>query len=333
MRDDTDPRLLRAFLAVADELHFTRAAARLFVAQQALSRDIRRLEQAWGRALFQRTSRHVALTPEGHRLLPAVRRALSAHAELSQELGRPPQSENSRPLVVDVAKSTSTGSRVVELAREAAPDLDFVVHTHSGLARAATEMAGGHLDISFGRVAGLPPQVRASLEHRLVRFDRLAVMVPTDHRLAALPQVPLSALAGETLYAEAGNEDTTEWTDYARSLCAGRGIEPAPPYPKIEGEAEFSRIMSRHRWLVLTSLSFMTVPGMVLRPLADPVPLTPVSMVWRRGLHHPGVAALANAARTLRTSEGWLKRPTGSWLPEADLRVIGRRDDIGGSFE
>jgi DNA-binding transcriptional LysR family regulator len=126
------------------------------------------------------------------------------------------------------------------------------------------------------------------LEHRLIRFDRLAVMVPTDHQLAASPQVPLAALAGETLYAAAGNEDTTEWTDYARSLCAGRGIELAPPYPKIEGEVEFSRVMSRHRWLVLASLSFMTVPEMVLRPLTDPVPLTPVSMVWRRSLHHPG---------------------------------------------
>lgn len=333
MRDDTDPRLLRAFLAVAEELHFTRAAARLFVAQQALSRDIRRLEQAWGRALFQRTSRNVALTPEGHRLLPAVRRALAAHTELGRELVRPPQSENSRPLVVDVANSTSTGLRLLELARESAPELDFVVHTHSGLSRAVTEMAEGHLDTSFGRVAGLPPEVRAALEHRLVRFDQLAVMVPSDHQLAALPQVPLAALAGETLYAAAGNEDTTEWTDFARSLCAGRGVELAPPYPKIEGEVEFSRIMSRHGWLVLTTLSFMTVPEMVLRPLTDPMPLNPVSMVWRRGLHHPGVEALADAARDLGAADGWLKRPTGSWLSDADLRVLGRYDDSAGSVE
>ncbi|OKK16134.1 LysR family transcriptional regulator [Streptomyces sp. CB00455] len=333
MRDVTDPRLLRAFLVVAEELHFTRAAARLFVAQQTLSRDIQRLEQAWGRVLFVRDTRHVTLTAEGSRLLPTVRRVLAAHGELSRELRTTPGSGSDRPLVVDVANSTSTGTRVLDLARRDAPGLDFVLHTRSGLTRAVAEMADGHLDVSFGRVAGIPHGPRGTLEHRLIRFDQLAVMVPTDHRLAALPRVPLAALAGETLYAAAGNEDTAEWTDYARSLCAGRAIELAPPYPKIEGEVEFSRTMRRNRWLVLTSLSFMTVPEMVLRPLTDPVPLTAVSMVWRRSLRHPGVKALADAARTLGAAEGWLERPPGSWLPETDLRVVERPHDSAGAVE
>lgn len=57
---DIDPRLLRAFTAVAEELHFTRAATRLYVAQQALSRDIRRLEREVGADLFVRTTRQVS---------------------------------------------------------------------------------------------------------------------------------------------------------------------------------------------------------------------------------------------------------------------------------
>lgn len=77
-----DPRLLRAFVAVAGELHFTRAAARLYVAQQALSRDIRRLERELGAELFVRTTRQVTLTADGERLLPYARRVLAAQDDL-----------------------------------------------------------------------------------------------------------------------------------------------------------------------------------------------------------------------------------------------------------
>src|SRR2546426_7138926 len=93
-----DPRLLRAFLAVAEELHFTRAAARLYVAQQALSRDVRRLERELGAQLFVRSTRQVALTAEGERLLPYARRVLAAHEELAAAF----RAESGRPLVVDV---------------------------------------------------------------------------------------------------------------------------------------------------------------------------------------------------------------------------------------
>ncbi|MBR7678582.1 LysR family transcriptional regulator, partial [Streptomyces daliensis] len=71
----------------------------------------------------------------------------------------------------------------------------------------------------------------------LVRYERVAVLLPEGHALAGAAEVPLAALAGETLYAGAGNDGTAEWTDYARALFAGRGIGLAPPFPKIDGEA------------------------------------------------------------------------------------------------
>ncbi|MFJ8010253.1 LysR family transcriptional regulator [Streptomyces fagopyri] len=331
MRHDINPRLLRAFVAVAEELHFTRAAARLFVAQQALSRDIRHLERVWGRALFERDTRHVALTREGHRLLPAVRHVLAAQEQLGRELEQAPAEGSARPLIVDVALHGATGPRVLAAAREAAPGVEFVSRFHSGLTRAAAEMAAGRLDVSFGRVAGLPRAVRAGLEHRLIRYDRLAVHLPPDHRLAALPRVPLAALAGETVYAAAGNEDTTEWTDYARALFAGRGIDLAPPFPKIEGEAEFRRVMRKQGWSVLANVDFSDVPELALRPLTDPVPVSPVSLVWRRGLRHPGVSALADAARVLGAAEDWLERPPDSWLPDADRTLAAEPSHASGA--
>ncbi|MBW1598568.1 LysR family transcriptional regulator [Streptomyces sp. JJ38] len=311
-----DPRLLRAFVVVAEELHFTWAAARLYVAQQALSRDIRRLERELSVTLFVRTTRQVTLTAEGAALLPHARRVLDAYADLTAAA-----SGADRPLLVDVSAPASTGQRVLDAARAAAPDLEFVARFHSGLAGAVAGIAAGTVDVSFGRVAGLAPTLLAHVDHRLLRYERVAVLLPEDHRLAALPAVPLAALAGETLYAGAGNAETVEWTDYARHLLAGRGVHLAPPYPRIEGDAEFTRVVRRRGWSVLASEVFADIPGMVLRPLTEPVPLSPVSLVWRRGLRHPGLSALLAVGAELAASGDWLARPPGAWLPEADAAV------------
>ncbi|MGP4112917.1 LysR family transcriptional regulator [Streptomyces sp. 4N509B] len=325
MGTTTDPRLLRAFVAVAEDLHFTRAAARLYVAQQALSRDIRRLERDWRTQLFVRSTRRVTLTPEGERLLPHARRVLAACDELAAAVEAGTGAGGAaRPLLVDVGAPVSTGQRVLDAARRAAPEREFVARFLSGLTGAAAEIAAGRLDVSFGRIAGLDPAARSGLDHRLIRQERVAVLLPEDHPLAALAEVPLGALAGETLYAGAGNPDTAEWTDYARRLFAGSGVRLAAPYPRIEGEAEFRRIVRRQGWSVLASEVFTGVPGMALRPLTDPVALSPVSLVWRRGLRHPGLDTLLAAARGLAAAEGWLLRAPGRgvWLPEDDRRLL-----------
>ncbi|MBO8195892.1 LysR family transcriptional regulator [Streptomyces oryzae] len=317
MSGDLSPRLLRAFVAVAEELHFTRAAARLYVAQQALSRDIRSLERELGAVLFVRNTRRVTLAPQGEQLLPYARQVLAAHDELAAAFGRGPAAGD-RPLAVDVAAPVSTGQRVLEAARDAEPGVEFVARYYSGLTAAAADILAGRLDVAFGRVAGLPGETLTGLEHQLVRYERVAVLLPEGHPLAGRAQVPLAALEGETLYAGAGNPDTAEWTSYARALFAGRGIRLAAPFPKIEGEREFARVVRGKGWSVLATEVFIGIAGMVLRPLTGPVPLSPVSMVWRRGLHHPGLTALRDAARELGAPAGWLRRPAGSWLPDED---------------
>ncbi|WP_392670929.1 LysR family transcriptional regulator [Streptomyces sp. LN785] len=316
---DTDPRLLRAFVTVAEELHFTRAAARLYLAQQALSRDIRRLERELGAELFVRTTRQVSLTADGERLLPHARRVIAAHEDL-----RAAWAVQTRPLLVDVGAPVGTGHRLLGLAREEAPGVEFVARYLSGLTGAAAEILAGRLDVSFGRVAGLDPAVRAGLAHRPVCFERLTVLLREDHPLAPLAQVPMAALAGERLYAAAGNPATAEWTDLAERLFEGRGIELAAPFPEIVGADEFVRVVRKQGWSVLASTEFIEVPGMVVRPLVDPVPLSPVSLVWRKGLNHPGVDALRNVAARVAVTERGLEVPAGSWLPDGDLALMSR---------
>ncbi|WP_328677324.1 LysR family transcriptional regulator [Streptomyces sp. NBC_00322] len=317
MPRDLDPRLLRAFVAVADELHFTRAAARLYVAQQALSRDIRRLERELGAELFVRTTRQVTLTGDGERLLPYARGVLQAQDELLTAA-----SGASRPLLVDLNTEGMASGRVLARARELAPDCELMARFQSGLTGAAAEIVAGRLDVSFGRLAGLEPAVRALLSHQPVRFEPMAVLLPQDHPLAGRERIPLNALAGETVYAGAGNPATLEWTDLARRLFAGRGITIAPPAPVAIGFEEFRRVMAKTRTPVLAVVDFPAMPDTVLRPIVDPVPLSPVSMVWRKGIGHPGVDALRAAAADLAGQEGWLERDTNAWLPEGDMSLM-----------
>ncbi|MGI5278875.1 LysR family transcriptional regulator [Streptomyces rochei] len=312
-----DPRLLRAFVTVAEELHFTRAAARLYVAQQALSRDVRRLERELGAELFVRTTRQVTLTADGERLLPHARRVLQAQDDLLAAFGQ------ARPLLVDLnSPGLVTGRQVLERARELAPGHELMARYESGLTYAAGELLAGRVDASFGRFAGLAPALRTGLAHQPVRYEPMAVVLPEHHPLAPLPEVPLAALAGETVYAGAGNPRTPEWTDLAHRLFEGRGIEVASPVPLAVGEEEFRRIMDKAGHPVLAVVSFPAMASTVVRPLVDPVPLSPVSLVWRKGLVHPAFDALRRAASQVAAENGWLRRPAGGWIPDADAAVM-----------
>ncbi|NUK46176.1 LysR family transcriptional regulator [Streptomyces lunaelactis] len=317
MPRDLDPRLLRAFTAVADELHFTRAAAALYVAQQALSRDIRRLERELGAELFVRTTRQVTLTGDGERLLPYARRVLQAQDELLAAA-----SGSARPLLVDLNSEGMASGRVLARARELAPECELMARFESGLTGAAAEIIAGRLDVSFGRFAGLDPGVRALLSPQPARYEPMAVLLPVDHPLAARSRVPLDALAGETVYAGAGNPGTLEWTDLARRLFAGRGIGVAAPAPMAVGVEEFRRVMAKWRNPVLAVVDFPAMPDTVLRPIVDPVPLSPLSLVWRKGMCHPGVDALRAAADELAGREGWLEHDPSCWLPECDKSTM-----------
>ncbi|WP_217142830.1 LysR family transcriptional regulator [Streptomyces sp. AC627_RSS907] len=316
-----DPRLLRAFVAVAEDLHFTRAAARLYVAQQALSRDVRRLERELGVELFVRTTRQVTLTADGERLLPYARRVLQAQDELLAAFGQ------ARPLLVDVnSPGLATGRLVLERARALAPEHELMARYESGLTGAAGELLAGRLDASFGRFAGLAPALRAGLGHQPVRYEPMAVVLPGGHPLARLPEVPLAALAGETVYAGAGNPRTPEWTELAHRLFEGRGIDVAPPAPLAVGDEEFQRIMDKSGNPVLAVVSFPPMGSTVVRPLVDPVPLSPVSLVWRKGLVHPAFDALRRAVTQLVAEERWLRIPAGAWIPDADAAVMAVHD-------
>ncbi|PZF84037.1 LysR family transcriptional regulator [Jiangella anatolica] len=320
---EVDTRLLRHFVAVAQELHFGRAAARLFVAQQALSRDVARLERDLGVRLFDRTTRRVTLTPPGERLLVRATELLDLHDAMLAELR-----DTTRPLLVDVMHDRSTALRVLEAARPLAPDVELEARFHGGCDAAVRGLAAHRVDVVFGRLTGVRVAPPAGLTRRLVRLEPLGLMVLDDDPLARHDTIAMALLRGRTIDTSGGNPEAPEWTDLGAELVERHGGVVAPDHhPGMAAVAAAPPEETTHHlrttgWPVLTKTDAAPIPGTVVRPLTEPTPLYPWWMAHRDTLRHPGVDALHRALDRLIPAEGWLDPPAGAWLPAADRALL-----------
>jgi DNA-binding transcriptional LysR family regulator len=320
---NVDTRLLRHFVAVADELHFGRAAARLYIAQQALSRDIARLERELGVQLFVRSTRRVALTPDGERLLLRARELIALHDQIVKDV-----SGSGRPLIVDVMRDRSTAARALSLARKQAPESGLEGRFHGGFGAAMRELLADRVDVAFGRSTGRDHPFPRHLTRRLVRLEPLALLLPDDDPLAYLPAIPLAVIAGRTIDTSAGNPEAPEWVELGAELVADYGGAVAPDHHPgmaaiaAAGPDETGRHVRSTGWPILTQLEGPEIRGIVVRPLIDPVPLYVWTMVYRRDLRHRGLDALIGAVEQLARTEGWRKVPQHAWLAGTDREFV-----------
>ncbi len=316
---DIDTRLLRHFVAVAQELHFGRAAARHFVAQQALSRDVARLERELGVRLFDRTTRRVTLTAPGERLLVHATELLARHDAMVAELR-----DTTRPLLVDVMHDRSTAQRVLDAARPLAPGAELEARFHGGCDAAVRGLLAHRVDVVFGRLSGVRATLPADLTRRPVRLEPLGLMVLDDDLLARHDTIPMALIRGRTIDTSGGNPEAPEWTGLGAELVGEHGGTVAPDHhPGMAAVAAAPPEETAHHirstgWPVLSKTDAAPIPGTVVRPLTDPVPLYPWTMAHRDTLRHPGVDALHRALDRLIPAEGWLHPPAGAWLPAAD---------------
>ena len=319
-RADLDIRSLRYFVAVAEELHFTRAAARLFVAQQALSREIQHLERQLGTELFGRTTRRVSLTPAGRDLLGPARELIQLHDKLLAQVAEP-----SRPVLVDLmSEGRQTGFRVLETARTLAAEVEFRGRHGGGMGSSLSGLQTGELDVAFGRAEWRGQPSLRGIQRSLLRFEPLALLLPADHGLARGPAVRTDDLRGQDIDTNPANPDATEWSDLATQfldLCGGRAT---PEHVSAVGLDDQAHHLVQQGLPILTTVDHVDVPGGIVRPIVDPVPIYVWSMVWRAGAHRSGLSALREAAETVARENGWLDLPVDAWLPEPEASTLRR---------
>jgi DNA-binding transcriptional LysR family regulator len=218
-------RHLRYFVAVAEELHFRRAAERLNISQPPLSQQIRLLEQELGADLFDRTNKRVELTQAGRLFLPEARAAL-AQAERAVEVARKAERGElgelrigffpSAPLVPEIA-------RAIRAYRDRQPGVSLVLDELESREQVLA-LIEERADIALVRSIAAPI-VSSGLVRRLITEEPLVVALRADHALARRRVIAMEELAGEP-FVFYGDKMGIVLPQLVLELCRGAGYEP-----------------------------------------------------------------------------------------------------------
>jgi DNA-binding transcriptional LysR family regulator len=283
-------RHLRYFVAVAEELNFSRAAERLHMAQPPLSVAIRQLEQEIGASLFVRTTHEVRLTAAGTALLSGARRTLdeaqaavtAAQRAAAGELGS-----------VHIGYNWSARFETLPALGRA------FVHRYPDVELLAEEMRpkrmpgalrSGTIDVALA----LYPELADGFTYRTIRREPVVALLSSTHPLAREPHVELAALAHECLLF--ARELAPRLHDFYVHLCRGAGFEP-----KHSGESSRTRL-TIGTWeastaaLLPQSVSDHLPDGVVAVRVIAPSELLEAQLIWRTENRNPTLAAFVEVS-------------------------------------
>lgn len=272
-------RHLRYFIAVAEELHFGRAAARLGIAQPPLSMQIRDLERELGARLFARTNRRVTLTEAGRVFLDGARRTIAQLEDATLQARLAGRGEIGELRIGYVSSATyQVLPYLLRAFRDVNPGVVMRLHMATSLEQTAA-LREGRLDVGILRL----PVDEATLDWRAVTDEPLVAVLPASHPLAAQKRTPLAALAGEAfiLYPRADNPGIH---DAIIELCMRAGFSPIIAHETGNMQAITALVAGGLGVaLVIAPPGLRMAPDVVVRPLdgAD-IPIWRTALAWRR---------------------------------------------------
>jgi DNA-binding transcriptional LysR family regulator len=289
-------RQLSYFVAVAEELHFGRAADRLHIVQPAVSQQVRRLERELGVELFDRSPRRVALTEAGARFLPQARAVLAAVARAKAAVTTYRSISSG---VLRLGTSAGLGDHLDRLLDRLSPGMTVEL-VYGPTAERAEQVRDGRLDATF---------VRGTLDYRGLRRlpawqEPLYVALSARHRLAGEPQVKLADLAPFPLRLTE-RRNNTPLVDLVLGACHDAGFAPASaPVAAVLADS-LAMIGADDSWTVIYAAYArqMRSGRVVFRPLAGAGLALSTALLVRPDSPPPQVTTLLAALAALASDD------------------------------
>jgi DNA-binding transcriptional LysR family regulator len=273
--DPIDLRRIQQFLSVAEYASFSRAASQLRLTQQAISQSMANLEKQLGAKMFDRSGRHIELTPAGEVLRDGSVVLLAAAHTLVRQVQNT-ASDAPQPFVVAHTPAI-TAEEVHQLlvpVRSALPDISI---TALQMFPSALEPAiiCGSADIALRRGISTPK----NLASRVIGYHALRVAVPSDHPLAERDSVALRDLRNERIIVWAP-PGFSNYTDYILSTCRSAGFEPAFTINRVQGTPPVTAVLDNDGVAFVTAPTGPCLAGqVVVVEITDP-PQAPIQAIW-----------------------------------------------------
>ena len=283
---------IRCFVAVAEELHFGKAAARLNMTQPPLSRQIQLLEHAVGTQLLFRSSRVVELTPAGKHFLREARMLLRVAETAILDARRVAQGKGGELAIGFTAGSSYRDvPDLIGRCRAAIPEVNLRLREMVSHAQ-IDAMQSGEIDIGLLR----PPVIQPGLNWKLLRKEPLVVAVPVSHRFAEHPSLSIGDLDGVDFVMYTPDE-ARYFYDLTSHILLNAGVRPN----FVQYVSQIHTILA----LVRAEIGISIVPagtdvfhyeGVVFKPLADLAPPAPVElgMAFKDSNDNPALLRLLN---------------------------------------